>query len=130
MQKGSLKNFTGLNMRNSFILFLVILLGVTTSQARLKTYVTKEKVGQKYYLKQCASCHGEGNRGGNLDSIMGWEKSFKDNGVELISLHTDEENTQSVINYLKSEDFTKEKRKLINFLQEFAYDSATIPSCN
>ena len=72
-------------MKNNFIIFVFCFLFFTVLEARVYKHVTQEKIGQRYYLKHCSSCHGDGNRGGNLDSIMGWEKSYKDNGKELIS---------------------------------------------
>jgi len=46
---------------------------------------------------------------------------------KLKSFHT--KNPKFLI-YLNSNDFKKEKNRMIRFLQEFASDSESIPSCN
>ncbi len=112
-----------------FLLILCLLIS-TNSYAKYKTHITKEKKGQKYYLNRCSSCHGDGNRGGNMNSMGEWEDLFKNNAKELIQLHEDEENTDKIIIYLKSKDFQKEKKRMLKFIKEFAYDSETIPTCN
>jgi hypothetical protein len=117
----------------SVILFVFTLLGVmfnnTLNAAQRGAYATKNLVGQEYYLKRCSSCHGEGNRGGNMASIREWKNIFSKNGFELIDLHTEDSETKSVIEYLKSNDFKKEAQVMLEFLQEFAYDSEHIPTC-
>jgi len=117
---------------NKFLLVLIaIIIMFSNIDARIKKdYVTKEKIGQKYYLNRCHSCHGEGNRGGNLNSIQEWENAFKNNAKEMIQWHEGEDNTQNILIYLKSENMKKEQSRMIRFLQEFAYDSEVIPTCN
>ena len=111
------------------ICIICLLLLATNSFAGRKPHITKEKIGQKYYLKRCSSCHGSGNRGGNLNTENEWREIFSKNAQELIELHIDEDNTQKIINYIKSNDFKKEQKKMLKFLQEFANDSDTIPTC-
>ncbi len=114
-------------------LFLLILItslcNVSAVFAKKKKYVTKEKVGQEYYLNRCSTCHGSGSRGGNLYSIYEWKNIYSKNGKELVYLHEDEDDTQNIIKYIKSDDFAKEKTRMLKFIQEFAYDSETIPTC-
>lgn len=83
--------------------------------------------GQKYYLKQCSSCHGKGNRGGGLAASYEWKEYFANNAKELISFHHDE---TKALPYLESKKFQNQKTKMLNFLIEFASDSQSIPSCN
>ncbi|RLA77743.1 MAG: hypothetical protein DRG78_16700 [Epsilonproteobacteria bacterium] len=116
-------------MQNNFIIILLIF-SFSNLHARYKEHITKQLKGQEYYLKQCASCHGEGNRGGNLYSVREWKKMFAAKGRDLIELHDDEEDTEQVMIYLKSNTFKKESAKMLKFIQEFAYDSDTIPTCN
>ncbi len=92
-------------------------------------HIVKEKEGQKYYIKQCSSCHGSGKLGGNMATKKEWEMLLANGAKELIELHKDEDNTTSVIKYLKSKQFKKEKDALLRFLQEFANDSEAIPTC-
>jgi len=118
-------------MQNSIkIIFIFLLFFVTNVEAKYKTHITKEKKGQKYYLNRCSACHGDGNRGGNMNSMNEWEDLFKNDAKELIELHTNEDNTDDVIKYLKSSDFKNEKKRMLKFIKEFAYDSETIPTCN
>ena len=116
-------------MRNSIII-LILIFSFTNLNARYKEHVTKQLKGQEYYLKACSACHGDGNRGGNLYSIIEWKYLFFDNGKDLIKLHIGEDGTKNIIKYLQSKKFQHEKKKLLKFLQEFAYDSDTIPTCN
>ena len=93
-------------------------------------YATKNIIGQEYYMKRCATCHGEGSRGGNMASIREWKKIFSNNGKELFFLHEDDDELLSLLLYIKSQKFKKESTMLLPFLQEFAYDSENIPTCN
>lgn len=87
----------------------------------------KEKKGQKYYLKRCSSCHGTGRMWGNVATADEWKSFFTDDIKDLKDFHKDNPN---VIKYINSKDFKKEKGRMWRFLQEFASDSETIPSCN
>ena len=93
------------------------------------THVTQEKVGQHYYLKACGSCHGAGKLGGNMATVLEWKGLLASHAKELIELHEDENGTQEIITYLKSDRFTQEHDHLLKFLQEFANDSESIPTC-
>jgi len=93
-------------------------------------YATKNIDGQNYYLKNCSSCHGDGNRGGNMSSIREWALMFKNDADELIYLHEEDESSKDVIKYLQGDDFKKQSKLMLEFLQEFAYDSEHIPTCN
>lgn len=119
-------------MVNKFVTFNLIILflvNFSISFAKPLSHVTKEKIGQVYYLKRCSACHGEGNRGGNVNSINEWKEIFANNAKELIELHEGEDNVEKVIKYLKSDDFKKESPRILKLLQEFAYDSELIPTC-
>ncbi len=118
-----------INMKNSLIIFLFIL-SFTNLQASHKQHITKEKKGQRYYMKECSACHGSGTRGGNLASQREWKDMFFDNAKDLKVLHKDEDDTKEVIDYLNSKNFKHERKRLLKFLQEFAWDSDDIPTCN
>ena len=116
----------------SRLLVLIIFLSFyfSISQANPKhEHVTKEKLGQSYYLNRCSLCHGDGNRGGNIYSKHEWKEIFQENGKELIELHEGEDNVKNVIAYIKSDEFKKESSRMLKFIQEFAFDSETIPTC-
>ncbi|ADV46609.1 cytochrome c [Nitratifractor salsuginis] len=109
---------------------LALLLTGTITQARPRgTHVVKEKIGQQYYLKACSACHGAGKLGGNMATQAEWKELLDHHAKELIELHEGEENTTEVIKYLKSPRFGKEHDRLLKFLQEFANDSESIPTC-
>ena len=116
-------------MRNNYLLISFILLATFLWSKSHAPHVTKEKVGQEYYLKACAGCHGAGKLGGNMATVLEWKGLLANHGKELIELHQDENGTQGVINYLKSDNFIKEHDHLLKFLQEFANDSESIPTC-
>ncbi len=86
-----------------------------------------EKKGQEYYLKRCSSCHGTGKMWGNVATQEEWKDFLNKNLDELKSFHVE---NPKVLKYLDSKSFKKEKNRLKRFLQEFASDSDSIPSCN
>ncbi len=123
-------------MRNKWVFLILLPLLATTSQAKSRgKHVVREKVGQQYYLHACAKCHKEGKLGGNMATQREWKALLDNHASELIYLHEDvyndpkNPNAVEAIAYLKSTSFTKEKRKLLKFLQEFASDSPDIPTC-
>lgn len=117
---------------NKFILyfFIMFILSLNLHAQKVRgAYSTKNLEGQNNYLKYCSSCHGDGNRGGNMSSIREWKIMFANKAEELISLH-EEDDTKDLIKYLKGDTFTKQSKLMLEFLQEFAYDSENIPTCN
>lgn len=124
-----------MSLKNKALLatFTLALLFSTNANALKKErgeYATKNLEGQDYYLKRCSSCHGEGNRGGNMASISEWKELFNKKGFELKDLHIDDEESVTVVKYIESKEFDKESLIMMKFLQEFAYDSENIPTCN
>lgn len=110
------------------VLIAIFLFTLSADAARLKAqYRTKNLKGQSYYLNNCSSCHGDGNRGGNMASIREWKKIFSKDAQDLKFFHEEE---QSVLNYLNSKKFEEQRELMLKFLQEFAYDSEFIPTCN
>ena len=92
-------------------------------------FTAEEKKGQRYYLKQCSSCHGNGNRGGNLATIYDWKEYFKNDAQQLKDMHSKQEH-KALFQYFASKKFEKNKKYMLRFLIEFAKDSHKIPSCN
>ena len=114
----------------AFVSLLLVLLGITDLEARPRgEHVVKEKTGQRYYLRACSACHGAGKLGGNMATRAEWKALLADHGKELIGLHEGEENTTELLRYLRSPRFEKEHDRLLKFLQEFANDSESIPTC-
>lgn len=125
-----------MTLKNSFkniVLFIFLLSLVTSLNAAKKRgeYATQNLVGQDYYLIACSSCHGEGSMGGNMASIREWSEIFSNKASLLISFHSEDDENIEVMKYLKSKKFiNKDKKEILSFLQEFAYDSENIPTCN
>ena len=118
---------------NKINLYLIIMISLSFNLNAEKIrgeYATKNLKGQDYYLENCSSCHGEGSRGGNIASIREWKEFFSKNASELIYFHEDDESNKKVIEYLKGNKFKKQSKLMLKFLQEFAYDSEHIPTCN
>ncbi|MBL0708888.1 MAG: cytochrome c [Sulfurimonas sp.] len=90
-------------------------------------FALQNVAGQKYYLKYCSKCHGAGNRGGGLAKSYEWEEYFKNSGKMILFFHEEE---PKALEYLKTDKFQRQSRKIMNFLIEFSSDSANIPSCN
>ena len=112
-----------------FVLLMILSNNVYAVKKERGAYATNNFKGQKYYLEACSSCHGAGSRGGNMESIREWKTLFSGEGSELYDLHLDENKTENILIYLKSDTFKKEKIRMLPFLQEFAYDSENIPTC-
>jgi len=124
------------NILYTLALSMLLLSSTTPLQAKERgVHVVREKVGQQYYLSACSSCHGEGKMAGNMATHREWKALLDMQGSELSYLHEnvykdkDIKHATKAIEYLKSEQFTKQKSKLLKFLQEFASDSASIPTC-
>jgi hypothetical protein len=112
------------------ILFL-LLININAFAAKKRgVYATKNLIGQAYYMNRCSSCHGEGNRGGNMASIREWKSIFSNEAAELIDIHTEDDELLKLLEYMKSVEFKKKSELMLPFLQEFAYDSEHIPTCN
>lgn len=119
-----------LNKLNLCIL-IIITLSLNLSAKKIRgEYATKNLIGQSNYMKNCSACHGEGSRGGNIASIREWKTMFSKDASELIYLHEDDEENNEVLRYLRGTEFKKDKKLMLEFLQEFAYDSEHIPTCN
>ena len=108
---------------------LFLLIGGNADAKSHAPHVTQEKIGQQYYLKACSACHGAGKIGGNMATTLEWKELLAHHAKELIELHTDENGTDGIIAYLKSPRFEREHDRLLRFLQEFANDSESIPTC-
>ncbi len=125
-----------MNLKNKLtsilIVFVVFYLYNTNLYAAKKrgVYATKNLIGQEYYMNRCSSCHGEGSRGGNMASIREWQTIFSKDAIELSEIHFDDDQTHGLLEYIKSKEFKKESKQILSFLQEFAYDSENIPTCN
>lgn len=104
------------------ILLAVFILFFSTS-----LFAVQNIAGQKYYLKNCSACHGAGNRGGGLAKSYEWEEYFKDSAKMMLFFHEEE---PKAMEYLKTDKFQKQSKKMLKFLIEFASDSPSIPSCN
>lgn len=119
-----------INKVNLLIIIMFILSLNLYAAKKRGEYTTKNKDGQEFYLNNCSSCHGDGNRGGNMSSIREWKMMFSNNAEELIYLHEEDENSKDLTKYLKSDNFKNQSKLMLEFLQEFAYDSEHIPTCN
>ncbi|WP_456391897.1 c-type cytochrome [Nitratifractor sp.] len=109
---------------------LGLLLSLSVADARPRgRHVVQEKIGQYYYLRACGGCHGPGKIGGNMATGEEWKALLSEHARELIGLHEGEANVTALIDYLKGPRFEREHERLLRFLQEFANDSESIPTC-
>lgn len=113
----------------SLIFMMLISINLNAAKNRGE-HATKNIEGQNYYIKNCSSCHGEGNRGGNMASIREWKDIFSNDAEELLYFHEEDGESKNLIIYVKSDTFKKQSKQMLEFLQEFAYDSEYIPTCN
>ena len=120
-----LKSLRGIMERSmlSRILFIFTCTAFFTSSL----FALQNIAGQKYYLKYCSECHGAGNRGGGLAKSYEWKEYFEKDAKLILFFHEEE---PKALEYLKTDKFKRQSKKMMNFLIEFASDSPNIPSCN
>jgi len=86
------------------------------------------KKGQKYYLKDCKKCHGNGTKGAAMLDQDEWADMFVDGAEEIKATHEDSENKKA-IKYFNSKKFRKHSPHLKDFLYEYGADSGNVPAC-
>jgi len=120
-----LKNLRGI-METS-MLNRVLFIFTCTAFFTSSLFALQNIAGQKYYLKYCSQCHGAGNRGGGLAKSYEWEEYFEKDAKLILFFHEEE---PKALEYLKTDKFKRQSKKMKKFLIEFANDSPNIPSCN
>jgi cytochrome c553 len=81
--------------------------------------------GQKYYMKDCKACHGNGTKGASMNTQEGWSEKFQNGASALIKAH----DGTGAKSYFNSDDFKKIAKDLEEFLFEYGSDSGNIPAC-
>jgi cytochrome c2 len=95
----------------------------------LTTFASADiKKGQKYYLKDCKKCHGNGTKGAAMLDQDEWADMFADDAEEIKATHEDSENKKA-IKYFNSKKFKKHAPHLKDFLYEYGADSGNVPAC-
>ena len=84
--------------------------------------------GQKYYLKECKECHGNGTKGAAMLEQAEWKDMFANGNKEMITAH-EESNNEKAKKYINSDKFKEHAQDLFDFLHEYAKDSGKVPSC-
>ena len=116
---------------NKYIFLIVILLVSNIYAKKIRgEYSTKNILAQEIYLDKCSSCHGDARRGGTMASIIEWKDIFSNDAKLLVDLHENDTQTIDILKYFKGQTFKKDKILILKLLQEFAYDSEFIPTCN
>lgn len=95
-----------------------LLLTATTASADVKK-------GQKYYLKNCKKCHGNGTKGAAMKTQFEWEEMFDYEGEMIIDAH---KGTKAEA-FFGGAKFKKIAPHLKDFLYEYGSDSGNVPSC-
>lgn len=81
--------------------------------------------GQKFYLKMCKKCHGNGTKGAAMKTQDEWEELFEENGAMIIDAHKGTKG-EALFN---GDQFKKRAEHLKDFLYEYGSDSGNVPSC-
>lgn len=84
--------------------------------------------GQKLYLKNCRSCHGNGTKGAVLATQAGWDKWFANGGKTLIAKHNSPKAAASSAYFNGA--FKNQVKDLHDFLREYGSDSGNVPACS
>ncbi len=104
----------------SFFLSIVVFLGISSTV--VSADVAK---GQKWYTKECKSCHGNGTKGAAMHTQDGWDELFANEGAEIIKKHI---GTPAEA-YFKGENFKNRSKDIRDFLFEYGSDSGNVPAC-
>ncbi len=81
--------------------------------------------GQKYYLKNCKKCHGNGTKGAAMKTQDEWEEMFEDNNAMIKEVHKGDKSEA----FFNGGKFEKIAPHLTDFLYEYGSDSGNVPSC-
>jgi len=86
------------------------------------------KKGQKYYLKECKDCHGNGTKGAAMKERAEWKEMFANDAKEMKTVH-DESGNEKAKKYINSDKFKEHADDLRDFLQEYGSDTGNVPAC-
>ncbi|MDD2780196.1 c-type cytochrome [Sulfuricurvum sp.] len=104
----------------SFFLSVAVCTGIMTSP--LFADVAK---GQKWYTKECKSCHGNGTKGAGMHTQDEWDELFGNDNEQIIKKHI---GTPAEA-YFKGESFKNRSKDIRDFLFEYGSDSGNVPAC-
>lgn len=105
---------------NSLLLFTMIATMVASTS--LSADITK---GQKWYTKECKSCHGSGTKGAGMHTQDEWDDLFASESEKIIKKHIG----TPAENYFKGENFKNRSKDIRDFLYEYGSDSGNVPAC-
>lgn len=112
-------------LKKSVSIALASIFAISTLTSTVSADVKK---GQKYYLKDCKKCHGNGTKGAAMLDQDEWEEMFANENEEMIATHEDSEDKKA-IKYINSKKFKKHAPHLKDFLYEYGADSGNVPAC-
>ncbi len=81
--------------------------------------------GQKYYLKMCKKCHGNGTKGAAMKTQDEWEEMFDYDNEMIIEAHKGSKAEP----FFNGDKFKKRAPHLKDFLYEYGSDSGNVPAC-
>lgn len=108
-------------MRSYSSLFITMIMTMVVSTVATAD-ITK---GQKWYTKECKSCHGNGTKGAGMHTQDEWNDLFANENVEIIKKHI---GTPAEA-YFKGENFKNRSQDIRDFLFEYGSDSGNVPAC-
>ena len=109
--------------RKVFFVFLVIFLSISPSTAAIYK-------GQKYFKKECISCHKDQQSFVASKTISQWKKLFNKKGESLLKIHKKNDLTKNSLKYFIGKRFPKNIKHLKQFFVEYAKDSGNILAVN
>ena len=105
---------------SSFFISVIVCAGIGSTS--LSADVVK---GQKWYTKECKSCHGNGTKGAAMHTQDEWNDLFANEGSDIIKKHV---GTPAEA-YFKGENFKNRSKDIRDFLFEYGSDSGNVPAC-
>ncbi len=110
---------------NKIFLFIISIMFLTLLSLNAAIYK-----GQRAFVKQCVSCHENGQAFVAEKKIREWKKLMKKKGKPLADLHFKSETAEKSYKYFKGKRYKKDSKHLKQFFVEYAKDSGNVPACN
>ena len=85
--------------------------------------------GQKYFKKNCLSCHGKALKFVTEKSYDTWLGYLEGEGDVLYDVHTDSDEASAAMKYFDDDHYRRKFEHYRDFFLEYASDTGNIPAC-
>jgi mono/diheme cytochrome c family protein len=85
--------------------------------------------GQKYFKKNCLSCHGKALAFVTAKRYDKWLEYLDENGEVMLKIHQNSPEAAPAMDYFNSEKYRESMEHFKDFFLEYAADTGNIPAC-